>query len=74
MYVCICNSITDKDIKRAVKQGHHCYDKVCEQLGTGNCCGRCTSHVHEVIADAHAENATKESNVFPINMMQVAVA
>lgn len=70
MYVCICNAITDREIKQAVKHGHDSYEKICSQLGTANCCGRCESHVREVIDDVHFEN----NNAMPPPIIQMALA
>jgi len=55
MYVCICNAVTDKDIKCAVKQGHDTYEKICCQLNVASCCGRCQWVAREVINEARGE-------------------
>lgn len=55
MYVCICNSVTDKAIKRAVKRGCNSYDKVCHKLKVASCCGRCEGHAREVVSEAITE-------------------
>ena len=41
MYVCICHSVTDKAIKKAVKQGHETLEAIQHELKVGTCCGRC---------------------------------
>lgn len=43
MYVCICNSVTDRDIAEAVDQGARTLAHLAESLGVGTCCGRCRS-------------------------------
>jgi len=58
MYVCICNAVTDKAIKKAVKRGCDSYDKVCQKLNVASCCGRCQGHAREVINDALNETNT----------------
>lgn len=52
MYVCICNSVSDKAIKKAVKQGHDTLGAIQEELNVGTCCGRCKGHACEVIEEA----------------------
>ncbi len=42
MYVCICHSVTDKQIRKAVEQGACTMDALSEELKVGTCCGRCT--------------------------------
>jgi len=59
MYVCICNSVTDKAIKRAVKRGCDSYSKVCDKLKVASCCGQCEGHAREVISDAITDNESK---------------
>ena len=58
MYVCICNAVTDKAIKKAVKNGCESYDKVCKNLNVGTCCGRCKGHAREVVNEALADKNT----------------
>ena len=42
MYVCICHSVTDKQIRKAVEKGACTMDALSEELKVGTCCGRCT--------------------------------
>ncbi len=41
MYVCICNSVTDRDIAKAVRNGARTLAHLESTLGVGTCCGRC---------------------------------
>ena len=41
MYVCICNSVTDRDIAEAVGSGARTLAQLGESLGVGTRCGRC---------------------------------
>lgn len=43
MYVCICNSVTDRDIIKAVGEGVSTLEGLGEVLNVGTCCGRCAS-------------------------------
>jgi bacterioferritin-associated ferredoxin len=41
MYICICNSVTETDIKKAVKNGANCLHHLETELGVSNQCGSC---------------------------------
>jgi bacterioferritin-associated ferredoxin len=41
MYICICNSVTETDIKKAVKDGANCLQHLESKLGVSNQCGSC---------------------------------
>lgn len=41
MYVCVCNAVTDTDIRDAVDQGSHTMKDLQQKLEVGTCCGRC---------------------------------
>ena len=43
MYVCICNAVTDREIRQAVKLGAASMCDLREGLGVGSNCGKCTS-------------------------------
>jgi bacterioferritin-associated ferredoxin len=41
MYVCICNNVTETDIKEAVSAGASSFGCLKRQLGVSTCCGQC---------------------------------
>lgn len=41
MYICICNSVTDRDIRAAVEAGAGSLDDLRDRLGVASCCGSC---------------------------------
>lgn len=49
MYVCVCNAVTERDIGVAVDAGCHTMRELRNELGVGNCCGRCASCAREVL-------------------------
>jgi len=57
MYVCLCNSITDKEIRAAVQSGARSFADVQDSLGVATCCGRCGDCARNVVASALAEHA-----------------
>jgi len=52
MYVCICNAVTDRQIKAAVQEGYGTFKKIQQQLDVGTGCGKCECHAKEVILEA----------------------
>lgn len=57
MYVCICNQVTDREIRGAVHLGVSTLDELAETLGVGTCCGRCRECAHEVLCESVAKAA-----------------
>ncbi len=41
MYICVCNAVTETDIKNAVKGGANCLRHLETKLGVSNQCGSC---------------------------------
>ncbi|CAA6816147.1 MAG: (2Fe-2S)-binding protein [uncultured Thiotrichaceae bacterium] len=73
MYVCICNAVTDREIKKAVKQGVNTFDQVRDQLGVASCCGQCESHAREVINEARtAKPVFAGIPLIPVSMPHMA--
>ncbi len=54
MYVCVCNAITDREIRGAVKLGARSLGDLKETLGVATCCGRCTDCACSVLAESLA--------------------
>ena len=51
MYVCICNAITDKQIRKAAKAGATDLRGLQAQLGVASGCGSCKEAVSEILAE-----------------------
>lgn len=41
MYICICNAITERQVKEAVAQGATSLSDLQSQVGVATCCGAC---------------------------------
>ncbi len=52
MYICICNAITDRQIRAAVAGGASSFSEVSMQLGVGAGCGCCREAAQQVIRDS----------------------
>jgi bacterioferritin-associated ferredoxin len=55
MYVCLCNAITDRQIREAVERGATSLCKVQVHLPVANCCGACEDTAREVI-ESHVDS------------------
>jgi bacterioferritin-associated ferredoxin len=53
MYVCICNAITDTEIRGAVDLGCRTIEDLKRDLGVATCCGKCEPEACRVL-DEHA--------------------
>ena len=51
MYVCICQGITDKQIKAAVSAGASSLDDLRTRLSVANCCGQCSHIAQQIIEE-----------------------
>lgn len=54
MYICICNGITDRDIRQCVQSGVCSMRDLECTLGVGVSCGRCREAAGEILAETRA--------------------
>ena len=54
MYVCLCNGITESQIRDAIRDGADSMLKLRLELGVASCCGRCTDSTQQVIEETLA--------------------
>lgn len=55
MYVCLCHSVTDSDIRRVVRTDGVCsMHELSRQLGVATQCGKCGRCAREVLREAVA--------------------
>lgn len=55
MYVCICNSVTERDIRLAVDNGVRSMEALGDELKVSTCCGRCADCARRILDQALAE-------------------
>ena len=55
MYVCVCNAVTESDIRRAVRDGANCMAHLERELAVGTCCGCCRPHAQQCLEDCLSE-------------------
>ncbi|AUB81007.1 (2Fe-2S)-binding protein [Candidatus Thiodictyon syntrophicum] len=56
MYVCVCNAVTDRQIRAAVRAGASSLNDLREGLGLGGTCGTCLPCAAEVLRAALRED------------------
>jgi bacterioferritin-associated ferredoxin len=49
MIVCVCNNISDREIRQAIDLGISTMDGLREALGVSTCCGNCLDYAVEVL-------------------------
>ena len=55
MYVCVCNAVTDSDIRKAVDEGVRNIKQLRRTTGCSSICGSCRDEAIEVLQHALAE-------------------
>jgi bacterioferritin-associated ferredoxin len=54
MYVCVCNAVTDSQIREAVADGVTSFQQLSAHTGCSSQCGRCMQHARSVMDAALA--------------------
>lgn len=49
MYVCVCNGVSDREVRAAIDAGATTVRELCTQLPLANRCGRCADAVRELL-------------------------
>ncbi len=57
MYVCICNAITDKQIRRAARKGASSLYELSNELGVAAGCGSCAGTAEAILEEESARYA-----------------
>jgi len=60
MYVCICNAVTDKQIRQAVRSGVEDLWGLQRQLGVAAGCGACKEMASEILREGRIARARFE--------------
>ena len=55
MYVCVCNAVTDREIRGAVRLGARSLGDLQDTLGVATCCGRCTDCACALLTESLAD-------------------
>ncbi|MCQ9618027.1 (2Fe-2S)-binding protein [Paenalcaligenes niemegkensis] len=87
MYICICNAITERQVKEAVSNGATSISDLQGQLGVASCCGACADTAIEYLPGGQyagqssmfatqvtrtAETAANDTDASPVRMPSYA--
>jgi bacterioferritin-associated ferredoxin len=54
VYVCICNGVTDHDIRQAAEAGCKSMAELTMRTGAGSCCGSCVDMATSLLEETGA--------------------
>jgi bacterioferritin-associated ferredoxin len=54
VYICICNAITERQVRECAKRGCCSLDELSEKLGVGAGCGRCVLVAKEILSESQS--------------------
>jgi bacterioferritin-associated ferredoxin len=57
MYVCLCQGVTDGQIRDAILEGCCSYRDVRQTLGVASKCGKCATFAKEIVRDTQSSQA-----------------
>ena len=67
MYVCLCNCVTDGQIKFAVEEGQvQTLGELNKKLGIAENCGKCLEEVRDIF-----HNSSNKKKSFPIELQKI---
>jgi len=58
MYICICNAITERQIRACAEDGVRTVGELERCLGVGTACGRCKHAAKEVLNETRSDSRT----------------
>jgi bacterioferritin-associated ferredoxin len=63
VYICVCNGITEREIRARAEEGLRTLAELESCLGVGAGCGRCRHAAKEVLNEARSESRIVASGV-----------
>jgi bacterioferritin-associated ferredoxin len=57
MYVCLCNGVTDRDIREVAAAGCRALPELTMRTGCGATCGSCLDMAQQILDEVHAARA-----------------
>ena len=74
MIVCVCNNISDREIRQAVDLGITTMAELRGDLGVATCCGKCGSCAKKVLKDHLEAKAATELRATELSFRSVQSA
>jgi bacterioferritin-associated ferredoxin len=65
MIVCICNNVSDRDIRKAVADGMTTMAELRQNLGVATCCGKCNACAVQVLRKCLADTQQAQQEAQP---------
>ena len=65
MYVCICNAVTDKQIRREAREGCTSLRELSCRTGCATTCGKCARMAREILVDEMERQAAEPADRMP---------
>jgi len=56
MYICICNAVTEREIRETARLGARSLRDLREELGVAGKCGRCKAAAAEILREERTSN------------------
>ncbi|KEF30198.1 BFD domain protein (2Fe-2S)-binding domain protein [Marinobacter nitratireducens] len=63
MYVCLCQGVTDREIREAAENGISSMRQLGKELGVGRQCGRCACTAREILRESRSEDYLSLANM-----------
>ncbi|MEM9255821.1 MAG: bacterioferritin-associated ferredoxin [Pseudomonadota bacterium] len=67
MYVCLCNRVTDTQIRAAVAQGASSMRDIRRQLGVASQCGKCGTMTSEIMREALLQGVESDQMFYQVS-------
>ena len=60
MYVCICNAVTENQVKNALREGATTLEDLRNTLSVGTCCGCCTEYLESRLVQSPSQETPQD--------------
>ena len=67
MYVCLCNGITDTQIRAAIQEGASSFKDVRKSLGVASQCGKCGILTREILRETQRDDSNDQDLFYAIS-------
>ena len=64
MYVCVCNAITDKQIRKAAESGARNVRDLQRELGIATGCGSCMGAASDILRESRQQTRITEPRIY----------
>jgi bacterioferritin-associated ferredoxin len=72
MIICVCNAVSDRQIRAAVRGGACSLRDLTRELRVGTCCGKCVPEARAALAAGLARETPSESVYFSAQTAEFA--